>query len=91
MDSFAKFKKGMAERDILIEQFCLTAANRNKFITHKIAIDTGFTLILVGRDGGEKFRSTKLVSATTIFGIVDAMPMRIQEIKNQESSSPKNK
>ena len=82
VDSFILFESGMKERDIIIEQFCFSDSTRNKFTTWKIPADKVFTLILVGRDGGEKFRSYKPVSAAAIFKIVDVMPMRIQEMKN---------
>ncbi len=83
-DSFILFESGMKERDIIIEQFCFSDSTRNKFTTWKIPADKVFTLILVGRDGGEKFRCYKPVSAAAIFNIVDAMPMRIQEMKNHQ-------
>lgn len=82
VDSFILFESGMKERDIIIEQFCFSDSTRNKFKTWKIPADKVFTLILVGRDGGEKFRSYKPVSAADIFKIVDVMPMRIQEMKS---------
>ena len=40
-----------------------------------------FTVILVGKDGGEKFRSTTPVSFATLTHIIDAMPMRQQEMQ----------
>ena len=82
VEFFLKFTSDMNERDIVIEQFCLNQENKNKFATWNIPTDSNFTLVLIGRDGGEKFRSYKLVSAKTIFDRVDAMPMRIQEIKS---------
>jgi len=81
VEIFSPFKSGMHERDIVIEQFCLNKENKNKFTKWKVPTDSSFTLVLIGRDGGEKFRSYKLVSAKTIFDIVDVMPMRLQEIK----------
>jgi len=80
---FSPFKSGMHERDIVVEQFCLNKENKNKFANWKVPIDSSFMLLLIGRDGGEKFRSYKLVSAKVIFDMVDAMPMRMQEIKNK--------
>jgi hypothetical protein len=38
-----------------------------------------FTLILVGKDGGEKFRSAKPVSVLELDALVDAMPMGHEE------------
>lgn len=38
--------------------------------------DDGFRTILVGKDGGVKLRSEKVVSSLEIFGLIDRMPMR---------------
>ena len=35
-----------------------------------------FTVILIGKDGGEKRRSTAPMSVATLTGTIDAMPMR---------------
>jgi len=40
-----------------------------------------FTIILIGLDGGEKLRQTKPLDTTTLFAIIDGMPMRRQELK----------
>ena len=45
--------------------------------------DGGFTLILVGKDTGVKFRARELLDAQIIFDNIDAMPMRIQEMQGQ--------
>jgi hypothetical protein len=42
-----------------------------------------FTTILVGKDGGEKFRQTGVIRLKEIFQIIDAMPMRQQEMKKK--------
>ncbi len=81
---FSESKSEMNERDIVVEQFCLNKENKNKFTSWKVPIDSSFMLLLIGRDGGEKFRSYKLVNAKVIFDMVDAMPMRMQEIKNKD-------
>lgn len=41
---------------------------------------SAFALVLIGKDGTEKFRATKVVKPTEIFRIIDAMPMRKAEI-----------
>jgi hypothetical protein len=83
VEIFSHFKSEMQERDIVIEQFCQNKENKNKFATWNVPADSSFALVLIGRDGGEKFRSYKLVSEKVIFDIVDAMPMRRQEIKSK--------
>ena len=79
---FSHFKSEMHERDIVIEQFCLDKENINKFTSWNVPSDSIFTLVLIGRDGGEKFRWHQLVSAKAIFDVVDDMPMRRQEMKS---------
>ncbi len=43
-----------------------------------------FGLILIGKDGGEKYRSSKVIDPETIFNLVDAMPMRQSEMNKQD-------
>ncbi|MBB3949791.1 DUF4174 domain-containing protein [Aureimonas jatrophae] len=38
--------------------------------------DSFYTAVLVGLDGGEKWRSTEITAPETIFAVIDAMPMR---------------
>lgn len=42
-----------------------------------------FTVILIGKDVGEKFRQDRKVELKDIFKIIDAMPMRQQEMKKK--------
>ena len=48
-----------------------------------VDVSTPFTLILIGKDGGEKLRKTKPVPPGDIFGLIDTMPMRAQEMSNR--------
>lgn len=41
----------------------------------------GFLFVLVGKDGGVKLTSRSLVSRKRLFGIIDAMPMRRDEMR----------
>ena len=41
-----------------------------------------FTVVLVGKDGGEKFRSHAPVTIEKLNALIDAMPMRRQEVRN---------
>ena len=50
---------------------------------HLSASPGQFTTILVGKDGGEKFRQTGMIRLKEIFQIIDAMPMRQQEMKKK--------
>jgi hypothetical protein len=39
------------------------------------------TVVLVGKDGGEKLRRDGPVAGAELFGVIDAMPMRRQEMR----------
>ena len=49
--------------------------------SYGIAPDTPFTVILIGKDGGQKLRQTEPVAAEDILGLIDSMPMRRNEAK----------
>ena len=49
--------------------------------------DDAFAVVLIGRDGGEKERWAEPVSAQEIFGKIDAMPMRQQEVQAKGGGS----
>ncbi len=44
---------------------------------------TDFTVILIGKDGGEKLRSTEPLTIEKLIETIDAMPMRQQEMRSQ--------
>jgi hypothetical protein len=47
--------------------------------------DDALTVILIGKDGGEKYRKDRL-DLQEIYRIIDVMPMRIQEMKRKKNS-----
>ena len=42
-----------------------------------------FKLLLIGKDGGEKYNSNDPVNINVIYELIDGMPMRKQEIKER--------
>ncbi|MBE7183329.1 MAG: DUF4174 domain-containing protein [Methylobacterium mesophilicum] len=48
----------------------------------RVSPDIPFTVILVGKDGGEKLRQTEPVSPEDIFSLIDSMPMRQSETRD---------
>jgi hypothetical protein len=44
--------------------------------------DRKFAVVLVGKDGGEKFRSYVPVTIEKLDALIDAMPMRQQEVRD---------
>jgi hypothetical protein len=43
--------------------------------------ETGFRVVLVGKDGGPKLSQSTPLSAATLFGTIDSMPMRRNEVR----------
>lgn len=75
-------KAGLKERDILVQTYKITeqtkeAAKRN------VPASASFVFLLIGKDGGEKARFDSVISAEKLFSIIDAMPMRKQEMKSR--------
>ncbi len=70
---------GIAERDIDIIQ----VKEGSNLLSQYGVTSNQFTIILIGKDGGEKFRSLKPETTETLFAIIDAMPMRRSEMKNR--------
>jgi hypothetical protein len=44
----------------------------------------GFTVILVGLDGGEKFRATEVIDPSSLSALIDTMPMRRRELSGRD-------
>lgn len=46
-------------------------------------LDTSFEVILIGLDGGIKARKTDVLKIEDLYALIDSMPMRRSEIKNE--------
>ena len=54
------------------------------FLRKRLSVPPGrFTIVLIGKDGGKKIRQESSVDLKEIFAIIDAMPMRQQEMKKK--------
>jgi len=76
--------KGLAERDLKI---AVKIWSKDKGTTHqkfKIAKNQ-YAFILIGKDGGEKYRSFSVVAKQKLYSIIDAMPMRIYEMRKSDN------
>ena len=73
-------KQGVEERDIEIRTY--DVSNAKEAHHWKVPASASFTFILVGKDGGEKLRIDTVVSTTQLFAVIDAMPMRKEEMKS---------
>jgi hypothetical protein len=47
---------------------------------HGIDASDGFTALLLGKDGGTKWRENRPGGAEELFGLIDSMPMRMREM-----------
>jgi len=90
-----EYPKGLTERRLLIYQVKdmkyregLEDNKEWKNVETKYLINfqkdsnSNFEIILIGLDGRVKLQQSKVLSTDELFSIIDAMPMRIQEIEN---------
>lgn len=85
---------GLADRDMVLlevladdkvyENGELQPGQTGQQLRAKYNVPTSsFTVLLIGKDGTEKHRKTEAVPMSEIFGLVDQMPMRRQEMRDQ--------
>ena len=72
-------ESGLAERDIRVLSDILDVGRGKLRKTFQI---DGFEIILIGKDGGVKLRSKTPISVEDLFSVIDAMPMRRQEMRD---------
>jgi hypothetical protein len=77
-----KDKTGLQERDIVIHTLKTDSA-KAQAKKYNVNANTAFTVILVGKDGGEKLRLDSVLTTAKLFSTIDAMPMRKSEMKNK--------
>lgn len=72
---------GLAERDIrVIELVAEKDARRREQLGLR---PDRFTVLLLGKDGGEKMRQDRPVTLNELYGLIDAMPMRQREMRKR--------
>lgn len=72
---------GMTERDMVLVE-ALDDSTRSRQIRNRLSADgTRFKVFLVGKDGHVALASDRTVSAELLFGKIDAMPMRRDEMR----------
>ena len=79
----AELKKdatGFEDRNMMVLAYPIPTSKAEVKKWH-INADKPFTVILVGKDGGEKLRADTVITTTTFFNTIDAMPMRKSEMK----------
>ena len=91
---FEKNQAGLKERKLVVYQITPDNIKKNGGIFFEKNFKANllekyhpkkntFTFVLIGLDGDEKMRSSKVVSLEKLFGKIDRMPMRQWEIKNK--------
>lgn len=77
MEMLRAARAGLKERDIVV----LTDDDPGALgrLRTGLALD-GFTVMLVGKDGGVKLRADRPVAAEELFALIDRMPMRRREM-----------
>ena len=71
-------KPGLDDRNVVIETHIYNKNNSSFF--SKSHIKSDFVVVLTGKDGGEKYRSEHPITLEKLYAIIDAMPMRKQEM-----------
>jgi len=59
----------------------------NAALRQAYALESGFGLVLVGKDGGEKRRSLLPDNVNSIFAQIDGMPMRQREMRDDQCAA----
>lgn len=81
MEWLSADKAGCDERDIQIIQLDMRTTQKSEL--DKFSVNEKFTVVLLGKDGTEKYRSEKPVPTKTLFSLIDQMPMRQSELKKK--------
>ena len=85
-------KDGFLERDLIVVRLLEDNAAmvvgetavlpESELFRRRFAIsDEAFEVVLIGKDGGVKERRRTVFETEELFGIIDAMPMRIREMR----------
>jgi hypothetical protein len=73
-------ERDITVREVLFEQ--LSSADQ-QYLTQKMKVKlSGFTLVLIGKDGGVKRRETQPITPESLFQTIDVMPMRRNEARS---------
>lgn len=92
---FAGLEDALRERDIVVVEAVgsvvattggpeCTSDAQGLWARYGIDADR-FSILLIGKDGGVKLRSGETVPARSLFALIDAMPMRRQEMRERDS------
>ncbi|MCC5941958.1 MAG: DUF4174 domain-containing protein [Balneolaceae bacterium] len=93
MQVFSNHRDGMEERDLIIISLfnegssflgdkTISLQSTESLIGKFAPDEETYKLILIGKDGGVKLQSESTITAENLFGLIDSMPMRRQEMRN---------
>lgn len=93
MSILGKEKEGLIERKLLVYTFWKDKyrvgfgdtewKKADKGFRQWTDPDSGFEILLIGLDGGVKLRQDEAIETGALFALIDAMPMRRQELNNK--------
>lgn len=74
-------KAAFEERDLVVIKVT------DEEIYRKYGVDSDKSMVmLIGKDGQAKVQQDHIFEATALFGVIDAMPMRREEMKRQKTN-----
>lgn len=79
---FHAMKAGAGERDLALVE-AIGDSRQAAALRARFGLDLGFNAVLVGKDGGDKLASSEPLGAEQLFPLIDAMPMRQEELKRR--------
>lgn len=91
-EALLRDEAGLIERDLLIFEITKDQeitellhekeyrSNTNLWRSYEIS-NADITVLLIGKDGTEKLRSTSVLSSKELYAVIDAMPMRRTEMR----------
>lgn len=91
----ASSAQGVLDRDLMVLE--IVEQGQSKAVNHLLSeksvqdirkrlgvVGGSFQVLLIGKDGGVKLRSSEPVSMKDLFGLIDSMPMRQQEMGSKK-------
>ena len=95
-EALARRACGALERDLVLMQIPATgpaslsgkplSQRQAASIRERIGEDSAFLVLLLGKDGGVKLREASVPDLDTVFALIDAMPMRREEMRTRSTA-----
>ncbi|MET0427359.1 MAG: DUF4174 domain-containing protein [Microvirga sp.] len=82
----ATAKSEAEDRDLVVIEAAGEDPARDAALRRRFGIDSGFRVVLLGKDGGAKLSVAEPLAAARWIETIDAMPMRRQERQAKEPS-----